>query len=354
MKDIFAIKRATESLNHADLKTYLNVLLVKIKSMKEQIDRHEIHAANLIEIYDEILQLQQQSTYWDPVQTCTHVHIVIGESFAGSMKLALTKLGWADFHKLITFKDNYAIGPLGDLDVSEVRRRRSEWFLDHITDSRHDYDEYEDEYKELLSKLELIPEHVKVVLWVGNNAFEQIGMRHAAYLLSNRRHGVMLCNASAICEELYNRPKSRIDYLYSGEITSTKLQEAILRMNDSCGLRHDDITRLANEWKMISEQTGTLRIWQDGAVIGVPADYDDAYLMEKLDKLRPPKEDNDFLKAARLIGEAIGYSEQYIGDSYFEYRLRELIYNGVLEIKGIPAAMRYYSIRRKPTTKTNK
>ncbi|WP_083930213.1 DUF3658 domain-containing protein [Paenibacillus sanguinis] len=35
------------------------------------------------------------------------------------------------------------------------------------------------------------------------------------------------------------------------------------------------------------------------------------------------------------------------GDAYFEYRLRTLVYDGVLEIKGFPTAMRYYSVRRK-------
>lgn len=79
-------------------------------------------------------------------------------------------------------------------------------------------------------------------------------------------------------------------------------------------------------------------------MLGVPADYYDSYL---LDKLKPPAGDHGFVKAARLIGEAIGYCEQYVGDSYFEYRLRELIYNGTLEIKGLPAAMRFYSVRRK-------
>lgn len=52
------------------------------------------------------------------------------------------------------------------------------------------------------------------------------------------------------------------------------------------------------------------------------------------------------MKSARVIGEAIGYCDQYIGDAYFEYRLRELIYSGRVQIKGVPRAMRYYSVRR--------
>ncbi len=53
------------------------------------------------------------------------------------------------------------------------------------------------------------------------------------------------------------------------------------------------------------------------------------------------------MKSARLIGEVIGYLDQYIGDEYFEYRVRHLIMNGVFEIEGIPKAMWFYSVKLK-------
>jgi hypothetical protein len=34
-----------------------------------------------------------------------------------------------------------------------------------------------------------------------------------------------------------------------------------------------------------------------------------------------------------------------VGDAYLEYRLRHLIYNGILELKGIPKSMRHYSVK---------
>ncbi|RAS76183.1 DUF3658 domain-containing protein [Priestia endophytica] len=33
------------------------------------------------------------------------------------------------------------------------------------------------------------------------------------------------------------------------------------------------------------------------------------------------------------------------GDNYYEYRLRHLITSEILELKGVPKAMRFYSIR---------
>lgn len=347
LRDLLEIKKATDSLGERELKPYLRFMLMKIKSMKEQEGSLEAAVTELIELYDELMGLQEKRTFWSPVPTCTHVHIVVGDSFAGSMKQALKGLGCAETHKLITLRENYSIGPLYGLDSSEGRKARSNWFRNNITGAFEDYTEFEEEYNELLDKLEQIPEQAEVIVWTSGNACEQAGMRHALHLLRNKRNSISVNDACAICEELYNRPDAFINYRYSGEIASDKLREAITLLDGKGKLCASDIARLEREWQVITEQTGTLRIWRDSAVLEVPAEYYDQYLLDTLDKLKPSADDNGFVKSARLIGEAIGYCEQYIGDSYFEYRLRELIYAGILEIKGVPAAMRFYSIRRK-------
>ncbi|AWB46771.1 hypothetical protein DCC85_02820 [Paenibacillus sp. CAA11] len=321
--------------------------MAHIKMLKEQPETQEESVESLIELYDELMGVQDRRGFWNPAPDCTHVHIVIGDSFAGSMKLALKELGWSDTHKMIILRENYAMGPLRQLDSLQGRSARSEWFCDHITEALEYYTEFEEEYQELLHNIERIPGQARIVMWADDNACEQAGMRHAASLLRHRSNPIALYNACSMCEELYNRPDARIDYLCSGEIPSHKLKEVLTRMDENNRLSPDDIARLAQEWQDISERSGMLRIWRDGAVTEVTADYYDSYLLEKLDQLKPPTGDQGFMKSARLIGEAIGHCEQYIGDAYFEYRLRELIYAGVLEIKGVPAAMRYYSVRRK-------
>ncbi|MDQ0174233.1 DUF1835 domain-containing protein [Bacillus chungangensis] len=347
LRDILAIKKAIDSLGEGELKPYLRFILVKIKLMKEQEGTLETTVTELIELYDELMGLQEKRAVWYPVPACTHVHIVVGDSFAGSMKQALKGLGWAETHKLITLRENYAIGPLDGLDSPEGRKARSNWFRDNITEAFEAYTEFEEEYNELLDKLEQIPEQAEVIIWTSCNACEQTGMRHAIHLMRNKRNSISVCDACAVCEELYNRPDAFINYRHSGEIPADKIREALIHLDGKGKLCAPDITRLEWEWQEIMEQAGMLRIWRDSKVLEVPVDYYDQYLLEMLDKLKPPTDDNGFLKSARLIGEAIGYCEQYIGDSYFEYRLRELIYDGILEIKGVPAAMRFYSIRRK-------
>ncbi|WP_238649998.1 DUF1835 domain-containing protein [Paenibacillus piscarius] len=352
---MLAIKKAVSTLRDEEVKPYLTQILAGIGELKEQYgqldqpleDHMAEPVAGLIEQYSSLMSLPEQRAFWDPAPDSNHIHILSGDSFGGSMIHALKGLGWTDTHKLIILRENYAIGPLGQLDTPEGRKLRNDWFRRHI----HEYftvsDECEREYRELLDNLEQIPEQAKIVIWTSGNACEQTGLRHIAHLLENRPNEIIVCDACTICEELFNRPDVFINYYHSGEIPADKLREALLRMDEGSRLDAAEIARLSREWQQIAEHSGALRIWQDDAVLEVPADYYDGYLLEKLDSLQPPPGDDGFLKSARLVGEALGYCEQYVGDAYFEHRVRELVYSGVLEIKGVPAAMRFYSIRRK-------
>ncbi|MCM3576276.1 DUF3658 domain-containing protein [Mesobacillus subterraneus] len=88
-------------------------------------------------------------------------------------------------------------------------------------------------------------------------------------------------------------------------------------------------------------------MWESKEIKSVEETYYDDYIISKAKKLHKERKNNDFMKSARLIGEVIGYLNQYIGDEYFEYRVRHLIMNGVFEIEGVPKAMRFYSVRLK-------
>jgi hypothetical protein len=347
MKDMQEIKEAIDNLGNQDLKSFLRLILGKMKLLKEHGESFEESIVDLVELYDEILGIQDKKALWNPAPHCTHVHIVIGLSFAGSMKQALNGLGWSETHKVVALAENYAIGPLYNLDSLEGRKARSEWFRNNISEAFESYTDFEDEYQDVMHKIGLIPEQAKIIIWSSKNALEQIGMRHVLYLMRKKSNTIVLMDACQICEQRYNRTDKFINYLHSGEVPTDKLKEALLCIDEGNEQSISQTISLVEEWKNISQQHGNLHIWRNNAVFEVPDDFYDRFLLEKLDKLRPPSGENDFLKSARLIGEAMGYCDQYIGDSYFEYRLRELIYNGILEIKGLPAAMRYYSVRRK-------
>lgn len=348
MKEILEIKQAVDRLDNETARSYLRYALLHIQRLKEQPASPHDPIGQLIELYDDLTSQLDKRSFWDPTPGSTHVHVVIGESFAGSMKHALQELGIADTHKLIVLGDNYAVGPLARLDSPEGRKARWEWFRLRFTDCVEvSYEDVEEDYTHTLNRLKQIPEHAEVIVWTSRSVREQTGMRHAIHLLRHMPNPIRLCDACAAIEELSDRPDVQFEYRHSGEITPGKLQHALMRINTGRLLSAQDIAQLAEEWQSLSEQGGELRIWQNAAIVEVPVDYYDAYLLDMLDELDPPTGTNDFIKSARLVGQALGYCEQDIGDGYFEYRVRELVYSGMLEISGVPAGMRYYSIRRR-------
>lgn len=280
-----------------EVKSYLTQLLAGIGELKEQSELLEERmaepVARLIDQYSSLMSLPAQRAFWDPAPDSTHVHILCGDSFGGSVKQVLKEFGWTDTHKLIILRENYAIGPLDQLDTPVGRKLRSEWFRQNITENYNVSYDCEEEYTELLDNLEQIPEQAKVVIWTGSNASEQAGLRLTVHLLANRQNEIVVLNAGAICEELFNWPDAFINFCHSGEIPSDKLREALLRIGDASRLTAADIMRLAREWQQIAEQCGALRIWQEDALLEVPADYYDGYLLEKLDSLTPRQEKTD-------------------------------------------------------------
>lgn len=347
MEDSILIRKAIEALSENELRACLRLMLMQIRRLEQEPSSQEA-VDNLVEFYKDIASSVSRSKDQPISPDATHVHIVTGLSFAGSMKQTLKSLGWSDTHALIILEEDYAIGPLGALDTSTGRQARSDWFRDHILGGAEVYSCFEEEYSRIVRRFGQIPEQAQVVIWTSGNATEQTGMRHALHLLGSHPNKVAVYNACSICEHLYNEPNRQIQYRHSGEIPPDKLGKAIQRVVDNLqSLSQEEVGGLSGEWQDISGCSSELRVWLDGKVMEVPANAYDAYLLNKLDKLQESRGPEEFIKSARVIGEAIGYCDQYISDAYFEYRLRTLIYDGVLEIQGVPTAMRYYSVRRK-------
>ncbi|WP_258042577.1 DUF1835 domain-containing protein [Paenibacillus sp. UNC499MF] len=197
-------------------KLYLAFALKQIRKLKEEEAPPGTAISELIEIYDDLIESAEKRAAWDPDPACTHVHFVAGDSFAGLMKAALKQLNWKGTHKLIILPDNYAIGPLGELDSYEGRKARRDWFQDHISEDCEVFDDSDEEYKQLLDRVSKIPHQAKAIVWTSRNACERIGMLHAVRLMSGRPNGLAVYDTCQICEELINSPDVTHRFKYSG------------------------------------------------------------------------------------------------------------------------------------------
>jgi hypothetical protein len=96
---------------------------------------------------------------------------------------------------------------------------------------------------------------------------------------------------------------------------------------------------LGQEFARIREETGLLRRWQDGQIIGIPMDYYDGLLLEACS--------SEWTLAARIIGIAMGHCDaaNSMSDLFFSTRLQALIAAGEIQADGPQSSIRTYSIR---------
>ncbi|MCS7460938.1 DUF1835 domain-containing protein [Paenibacillus doosanensis] len=344
------IRKAIHALSSQEAKQLLAGIKLQLDLVELSPNANIDLYKNINDMYEQLLVPDSRKSIWEPDASARKVHIVFGDSAAASLKLAMKQLGDAEASKMVCFRDLFSIGPLWRLHEERGRAARGEWFKDHINSGNDDdaYDDYGSMYHQRLDEqMALIPDEASIVIWSGGNAHEQAGLRYAMYLLKERNNPIFTFHAAKACERRFSTADRQIRYSHTGEISPELLQEIVGEAEETEPLPRETRRLLEQEWLSLAERGEVLRTWDGERIINVREDHYDAYLLEAIDKLHTGQSHRDFIKAARVIGEALGSCEQYIGDSYLEYRLRQLIYNGVLDIKGVPRAMRYYSVRRK-------
>ncbi len=339
------IRHAIQELSLKEAQSLLFHIAITTDLAKYHDYSKEKLCDDLAGIFDEITT-PRSLHQWEPTENCSHVHIVFGDSFAGSMKLAIRNLERLDSDKVIVFRDRYAIGPIWQLQDQQGRMKREEWFREHINNENEEQD-FEEDFLDIIRQISLISSHAKITIWSNKNAQEQVGVRFAAYLLRTRLNEVFHMSAAETSSKTLHHASSPCTYRHSGEIPTDQVQSILSEGTASNRLSKELRAVLEREWLELASHQEVLRIWADDHIQHMKPDYLDVDLVQAVDKLYKDRDSRDFIKAARVIGEALGNCDHYVGDDFFEYRLRELIYSGYLEIKGVPRAMRYYSVRKR-------
>ena len=130
-----------------------------------------------------------------------------------------------------------------------------------------------------------------------------------------------------------------------GELSSKQLKQIYENKKNGHALKQTERKAFEQQWVQLCNEKEVLRIWENNKIMSVPENYYDDYIINTVKNFHKKKKHNDFIKSARIIGEVIGHLNQYIGDQFIEYRIIRLIMNGVLDMEGVPTAMRYYSIK---------
>lgn len=331
------IRNSVNQLTESEAKGFLLHMMIRLKDIQESNKLEKQTIDDLLAWWNQFIKLVEQQRGEE--RKYNMVHIVCGESAAGSLKVGLKKE-----NKVIGFPDFFAAGPIWKLHEEVGRRHRYEWLRDHLN-VEDDFieKEYQKRFTKTLAEIEAIPDHVPIVLWTGENAGEQTGIRYLLYLLKEKPNDIFLINTTLAYQDLFNTEEFQYGYVHTGSASPEDLR-TIYQSSLLDPLPLEERSRFENEWLALSNTKGVVRIWENHIIKEVGEDYFDELLITAAQNLHKQK-GRAFIQAGRLIGEVLGQIDGMVGDSFLEYRVRSLIYQGFFEIKGIPKAMRYYSVR---------
>ncbi|PIC67258.1 hypothetical protein CSV71_05735 [Sporosarcina sp. P21c] len=269
------------------------------------------------------------------------VHIVFDRAFAGALRHAFRKEPLKSTEQIISLPDILSIGPVESLHTDEGIKNRFCWLQEHL---RGDIQEQENEFRCAVQDIKRIPPHLPIILWAGNNAAEQTGLRFATYLLSGRPNEISELNTTKAFESLYRTTKhsEEIHILRSSELSPEQLLELYAHYEP---WKWNPARRIAieQEGKSLMYDGSYLRTWQYDELWSSDEDRHDSFIMECARQLQS-EYPGEYYNVLRLIGQVYGELEQYTGDTWIEYRVKELIRHGELASKGDLGDWRKYEI----------
>ncbi|TQR19412.1 DUF1835 domain-containing protein [Psychrobacillus vulpis] len=332
---IHKIKKIVEQLSDQEAKSLLLQHFLRIQMLEETNYSEDKFIEGMKKEYEELLKYASESKR----QPYHKVHIMFGDSPAGSLRITLPK-----DEKVIAFSDQFSIGPVNQLHTEKGLEQRKKWLFLHINLDEQYTHTYIEEFQQTIAEIKNISELVPIYIWTANNAHEQTAVRFVIHALKDMRNNIRIINIS---QNHWSTEAEEYFPLNTGEVTHENLKVVYEANKNIQPLTVQVRNKYAEEWRNLAVTKEVLRIWENDQIKSVPENYFDAYITDRARHLHNKQTNPDFMKSARLIGEVIGHLNQYIGDEFIEYRVRKLILNGVFEIEGVPKAMRFYSVKLK-------
>ncbi|WP_228550965.1 DUF1835 domain-containing protein [Sporosarcina cascadiensis] len=337
MENINQLKQAISKLDEREVKSFLHLMFLRL----EQCEEREVK---------ETLQAMKESL----IQTSSReenngyetVHIIFGGSAGGSLKAAFRKKPYKKTEEVIVVPGVLSVGPVESLHTEQGVRNRIQWQSQHFHSFPGDFEQEEQELLKALKQVKAIPPTQPIIVWTGENAAEQTGLRIVMYLLRNKPNDLSEMNTNKAFHDIhvYQEQKTEYYYRHSGEMAP----EQLLELYEQYKLRPLKPTKrraLQEEGNHVLLLEDVLRTWEHGELWGLNSDRHDDFIIKCAKRLHKEQTEPDFMPAARVIGEVLGHIEQYTGDEWLEYRLRELIGKEVFSYQGDLHEMWRYQVK---------
>ncbi len=232
--------------------------------------------------------------------------------------------------------DNLSMGPICDLTTSHGIETRKNWLEKTFGDSIFNEGILTDVEKDIttISNIsEVADQYNDIFIWTGCDASEVISTARFLNSLNNPEKRIFVLDFSSV--EVLNvngelvSPKSLL------QTASSQIKEVVkhFKLQNSA-----DLEKWVKVWEDVRSESSLLRVLdKDGTICHKPASYFDSFLLSKCME--------GYQKAARVIGQTLMDIDFSIGDSFLNWRLKELIKNKKLEFRGRLLEIRDYEVR---------
>ncbi|HVZ26573.1 MAG TPA: DUF1835 domain-containing protein [Sediminibacterium sp.] len=226
---------------------------------------------------------------------------------------------------VVQVKDDYAVGPLGEIFATEGYQTRKSWWEELLRFSPYteSLELVNDKLMvhQLCRQLDENPDET-VWIWMGQNAHDVCGYYWLMSQLKayQGRIQVLFLNNLPFLNE-----KGQLYYpVYLSEILPKELLKA-RRLSRPITLSEFELD--PDEWKKICEENAMVRYLEGGKKIsGKPVDFYDKDILQQLGK--------ESVKLPRLLMQLFTKMKLKTGDVFLVWRIREMAAAGKLQVSG--------------------
>lgn len=253
------------------------------------------------------------------------IHIVFNQSELALMKevIAIDETLSGD---VIQIKDDFAVGPLKDIDTEEGWQARWDWWRMLLQGSPYgdskvgSFDDRET-VKQLKEKLDANPDEV-LWIWMGQNQHDVMGYYWLMPQFREYQGRVMILYLNNLP---FINEKGQLFYpSWLNEILPKEFLKA-KKLARPITLSEFEID--PDEWKKIVEENATVRILEGGKkIIGKEESFYDNEILKNLT--------DTWQKATRLLSNTLHRMKIKTGDVFIMWRMKHLINEGRIEVTG--------------------
>lgn len=256
------------------------------------------------------------------------IHIVFNTADIDVLKQAM-ELEASLQGEIFEIKDDFAVGPLLNIDTEEGWKAREDWWRSLLQDSPYgektvgSFDDRET-VKKIKEVLEVNPD-TEAWIWMGQNQHDVMGYYWLMPQLREFQGKVMILY-------LNNLPfiNEKGQLFYPWGIHEILPKEAVKAKRLARAITLSEYEVDPDEWKKLSDENAMVRTLEGGKKIAnKEVDYYDSELMKNIT--------GDWQKAWRVLSNTLNRMKVKTGDVFIMWRMKELIAAEKIEVTGEPS-----------------